>query len=154
MYEWHENPSSHERTIGSISTGESSTNDYFLDSSPDGKNVFFGTHSQLVPADKDEQGDLYDARIDGGFPAPIGAGPCEGDACQPTTPLPLFQAPATTTLSSSGDVTGEAPLPPPVVKKKTVVKCAKPKKLEHGKCVKPKKQARAKKAGHNGKAKR
>ena len=77
VYEWHENPSSHERTIGSISTGESSTNDYFLDSSPDGKNVFFGTHSQLVPADKDEQGDLYDARIDGGFPAPIGAGPCE-----------------------------------------------------------------------------
>ena len=67
-----------------ISTGQSSSNDYFLDSSPDGKNVFFGTHSKLVPADQDEEGDLYDARIDGGFPAPLGAGPCEGDAC--TTP--------------------------------------------------------------------
>ena len=31
--------------------------------SPDGHNVFFGTHSRLVPADTDTKGDLYDARV-------------------------------------------------------------------------------------------
>jgi len=120
VYEWEEDPSSHERAIGSISTGQSSSNDFFLDSSPDGRNVFFGTHSQLVPADKDEQGDLYDARIEGGFPAPLGAGPCEGDACDnpppaPSDPTPtLLPPPAPVSLA-----------PPPAVKPKALTKAQK-----------------------------
>jgi hypothetical protein len=90
-----------------ISTGQSSSNDYFLDSSPDGRNVFFGTHSKLVPADTDEQGDLYDARIDGGFPAPLGAGPCEGDACENPPPAPIDQTPASLSFSGPGDIATE-----------------------------------------------
>ena len=148
VYEWHENPATHQGSIGSISTGQSSTSDFFLDSSPDGQNVFFGTHSALVPADKDEQGDLYDARIEGGFPAPLGAGPCEGDACAPAPPLPLFQTPATNTLSSSGNLAGEAP-PPPVVKKTVTCKKGFVKKKVKTKteCIKkPKKKSKAKRA--------
>ena len=148
VYEWHEDPATHQGSLASISTGQSSTNDFFLDSSPDGKNVFFGTHSALVPADKDEQGDLYDARIEGGFPAPLGAGPCEGDACAPAPPLPLFQTPATNTLSSSGNLAGEAP-PPPVVKKTVTCKKGFVKKKVKTKteCIKkPKKKSKAKRA--------
>ena len=129
VYEWHEHKGSpsHEGTIGLISSGQSSTNDFFLDSSScmntkneavEGCNVFFGTHSQLVPADQDEEGDLYDARIEGGFPAPLAAAPCEGDACQPATPLPLFQTPATNTLASSGNLVVEPPPPTKTVTKK------------------------------------
>ena len=72
----------------------------------EGRNVFFGTHSQLVPADKDEQGDLYDARIEGGFPRPLGAGPCEGDACDNPPPAPSDPTP--TLLPSVGE--GGSPL--------------------------------------------
>ena len=103
-----------------ISTGQATSNDYFLDSSPDGKNVFFGTHSKLVPADQDEEGDLYDARIDGGFPAPLGAGPCEGDACDhppaaPPDPIPaLLAAPSAVNLATA---------PPPTKTVTKTVKC-------------------------------
>ena len=149
VYEWHEDPATHQGSLGSISTGQSSTDDFFLDSSPDGHNVFFGTHSKLVPADKDEQGDLYDARIEGGFPAPLGAGPCEGDACDhppaaPADPTPsLLAAPSAVNLAT-------AP-PPPAVKKAVTCKKGFVKKKVKTKteCVKPKKKARAKKASHD-----
>ncbi len=146
VYEWHENPATHEGAIGSISSGQSATNDFFLDSSPDGKNVFFGTQSKLVPADTDEEGDLYDARIEGGFPAPIGAGPCEGDACDNPPAAPVFQTPTSLSFAGPGNVSSVAAPPPPVVKK--TVKCAKPTKLSHGKCVKPKKSKKAKKSAY------
>lgn len=85
--------------ISLITTGQDTRDSFFLDSSPDGRNVFFGTHSHLVAADKDEQGDLYDARVEGGFPQPLGVGPCEGDACHhppaapPEPPLTLLPSP-------------------------------------------------------------
>ena len=137
VYEWHDG------AISSISSGQSSSDDFFLDSSPDGRNVFFGTHSALVLADNDSEGDLYDARIDGGFPAPLGAGPCEGDACQPAAPLPLFQTPATNTLASGGNLASEPP-PPPVKTVTRTVTCKKgfvKKKVKtKTECVKPKKK--------------
>ena len=34
VYEWEADPASHERAISSISPGQSSSNDFFLDSSP------------------------------------------------------------------------------------------------------------------------
>jgi hypothetical protein len=47
-----------------------------------GRDVFFTTADSLVPQDTDTQVDLYDARIDGGFPAPATPVPCMGDPCQ------------------------------------------------------------------------
>ena len=82
-------------------------------------NVFFGTTARLVPQDTDEEGDVYDARIDGGFPEPAGKGPCKGNACESPVPTPLFQAPATNTLASSGDITPEPTPSPSSIKKAT-----------------------------------
>lgn len=143
VYEWHEDPVSHDGTISLITTGQDTSDSFFLDSSPDGRNVFFGTHSQLVPADQDNQGDLYDARIEGGFPAPLGPGPCEGDACDNPPPAPSDPTPTLLPSVGGGNLLGV--VPPPVVKK-SAVKCAKPKKLKKGKCVKPRPKKKAKQA--------
>ena len=148
VYEWHEDPVSRKGAVSLITTGQDTSDSFFLDSSPDGKNVFFGTHSRLVPADQDNQGNLYDARIEGGFPAPLGAGPCEGDACQNPSPAPVYQTPTSLSFSGAGDVSNEtAPSTSKVTKKTVAGKCKKPKLLSHGKCLKPKKKAKkAKKA--------
>jgi hypothetical protein len=147
VYEWHENQASHEGAVSLITTGQDTNDSFFLDSSPDGKNVFFGTHSQLVPADQDNQGNLYDARIEGGFPAPLGAGPCEGDACQNPLPAPVYQTPTSLSFTGAGDLSSEPQPPTTTVRKKAASKCAKPKHLSHGKCLKPRQKAKkAKKA--------
>ena len=147
VYEWHESPVSHEGAIGLITTGQDTSDSFFLDSSPDGRNVFFGTHSRLVPADQDNQGNLYDARIKGGFPVPLGAGPCEGDACQNPSSAPVYQTPTSLSFSGAGDLSSEPQPSTSTVRKKAASKCVKPKRLSHGKCVKPKKKAKkAKKA--------
>jgi hypothetical protein len=72
----------------------------FID--PSGENVFFQTRDRLVAQDGDTQVDTYDARVDGGFPAPSVPVVCDGDACQgelSSTPVLLspgseFQAPS------------------------------------------------------------
>ncbi len=48
---------------------------------PSGRDVYFTTTAQLTTNDVDQQIDLYDARIDGGFDVAPPAG-CVGDACQ------------------------------------------------------------------------
>ncbi len=140
VYEWESDGSgSCTEAVGCvslISSGESSTDDYFLDSSPDGSNVFFGTHSKLVPGDNDEQGDLYDARIDGGFPPSSGTGPCEGDACDNPPGAPIDQTPASLTFNGPGNIPST---PPAVAKSKTKAKgvtCKKGDVKKKGKCVK------------------
>jgi hypothetical protein len=51
--------------------------------SASGGDIFFETTDQLVTQDTDTQVDLYDARVDGGFPAAVSSLPtCQGDACQ------------------------------------------------------------------------
>ena len=49
-----------------------------------GSDIFFETRSQLVGQDTDSLGDIYDARVDGGFPAPTPEPSCSGEACQGT----------------------------------------------------------------------
>lgn len=77
-----------------ISSGESELQTELLGASADGSNVFFATHANLVAQDTDTYGDVYDARIDGGFPAPAPPPPpcssCQGVG----SPPPLFNVPA------------------------------------------------------------
>jgi hypothetical protein len=47
-----------------------------------GEDIFFTTADALVGQDTDEDFDIYDARIDGGFPAPIAKPSCSGEGCQ------------------------------------------------------------------------
>jgi hypothetical protein len=49
---------------------------------PSGGDVFFTTADQLVPQDAESQMVLYDAREEGGFPAPLLAPGCVGETCR------------------------------------------------------------------------
>jgi hypothetical protein len=72
-----------------ISTGTSSADSLYLDSTPSGNDVFFVTSQALVPRDIDGAYDIYDARVGGGFPVPPTPAPsCQGDTCQPPPPSP------------------------------------------------------------------
>jgi Tol biopolymer transport system component len=65
-----------------ISSGRGATNSYFADASPSGNDVFFETGDRLVGEDEDDYADLYDARVDGGFPEPPPTASCEGESCR------------------------------------------------------------------------
>jgi len=78
-----------------ISTGTSNDNSKFVGASSDGDDVFLVTRQRLVPADRDENLDVYDARVGGGFQqADAAAAACDGDECQgearsgPAVPTP------------------------------------------------------------------
>jgi hypothetical protein len=70
-----------------------------------GEDVFFFTTDSLVPQDIDTQVSWYDAREEGGFPAPAVAAECVAEACQgPLGVAPTFAQPSTTTLAGSGNL--------------------------------------------------
>jgi hypothetical protein len=115
VYEWHEGH------IGLISSGKDPSPSFFLGASPDGANVFFGTHANLVPQDTDTSGDIYDARICTAVapcikPAEAGTAACEGDACQNPQPAPVDTAPGSLTFSGAGNFVGEIEAPPAATK--------------------------------------
>lgn len=83
--------------------------------SASGADVFFTTDTQLVGQDTDELADVYDARIDGGFPAPAAEPSCAGEACQgaPST-APVFSAPGSQSFTGGGNlVPGSTAFPAP-----------------------------------------
>jgi hypothetical protein len=89
-----------------ISGGTDPSDSYFMDASPSGQDVFFLTRQQLVGWDTDKNYDLYDARINGGFPEPSTATPpCAGDSCRGAAPpVPSTGAQATNSYRGPGDV--------------------------------------------------
>ncbi len=104
-----------------ITNGHGGYLNLLLGASSDGRDVFFYTSSQLVAQDRDTAGDIYDARIDGGFsPPPPGPVECEGDACSTPASPPNDQTPSSLTSTGNGNlVTGAV---------KSGAKPAKPKK--------------------------
>jgi hypothetical protein len=104
-----------------------------------GQDIYFQTPGALTPADGDDQVDVYDARIGGGFsfakePPCLGA----GGACQSHSPGPA---------PTPAPVTAKPPADPGNVKPKT---CPKGKvRKKNGKCVKKPKKHTGKK--HHGK---
>ena len=79
---------------------------YFMEASADGHDVFFITRDQLVGWDKDRQQDLYDARVGGGLPEPVGsAPPCTADACRgPQAAQHAFVPRGSSTFVGAGNV--------------------------------------------------
>jgi hypothetical protein len=133
-----------------ISTGTSPTASFFGDASASGNDAFIFTSQQLVPQDKDELVDAYDARVGGGIaaqhPAPE-LPPCEAEACRTAGTLaPPANGAGTGVFQGPGN-------PAPKFKQ-----CKKGKVLKKGRCVaKPHKKKHSKhkksthkKAGHNG----
>jgi hypothetical protein len=109
----------------------------FLDADTAGDNVFFTTRARLISEDRNEQTDVYDARVGGGFPHLVTQ--CTGTGCQgagPTTPA--FATPASTTFSAGGNF---APQPTTTLRKKRVLpRCKHGRVRRHRRCVRPKAQ--------------
>jgi hypothetical protein len=116
--------------ISLISPGTGSVDSNLLAVDQSGANVFFTTREALVPADKDELIDLYDARVDGGFPgeSETQRAECLGEACQPAPSAPGEVTPASAAFSGTGNLLEAAPRPAPR-------HCARGKVRRRGRCV-------------------
>ena len=111
-----------------------------VDISADGHDVFFKTTESLVTQDPGLR-DIYDARIEGGFP-PLPPKPiiCQGEAClEPPKPAPPAVTPASQ-AAGPGNPVWPNPKPKPrkcpkgkhKVKKNGKVRCVKNKKGKAG----------------------
>ena len=114
-----------------------------LGTTPSGGDVFFDTYSQLAPQDRDGSPDVYDARVDGGFPA-LAPAACSGTSCQgtPATP-PIFATPSSVTFNGVGNFPSSTV--PSLTKSKTKPR-VKPAKCKKGYVRKKSKCVRAAKA--------
>jgi hypothetical protein len=102
-------------TVSLLSSGaEQEGSSWLLDASPDGHDVFIGTEQPLVGWDTDRANDLYDVRIDGGFPEPSTTTPCgSSDSCSGAA---SSVAPASGVVSNTvlaGNPAVKPPPPPP-----------------------------------------
>ncbi len=87
--------------VSLISDGSSTLGAELDGTTPSGNDVFFNTAAQLVPQETDGYIDIYDARVNGGFPAGSGASPtCDSaQSCRTTiSPSEFFPVPSTSTL--------------------------------------------------------
>ncbi len=92
-----------------ISDGGVEGDSSFVDASPSGDDVFFETHEGLTGQDTGGKADIYDARIDGGFPSEVSPVPCAGETCRAPSPLGSgVMAPASVGLAGAGNLA-----PPP-----------------------------------------
>jgi len=101
VYEWRNGQ------LSLISPADSPFDAVLSGNSADGSDVFFATNQQVLPQDVDEVGDIYDARVDGGFPPPSGSAPaCDplSGACQAgATAPPSTPTSATVTFTGPGN---------------------------------------------------
>jgi hypothetical protein len=90
-----------------------------------GGDVFFSSGDQLVGQDTDTQVNVYDARVDGGFPAPVSPVECAGEGCLPgSSAPPPFGSATSSSVAGGGNL-----IPPPVVSPRVVEAKTKPKLL-------------------------
>jgi hypothetical protein len=128
-----------------LSTGQSGQPSYFVGASKDGSSAFIATTSKLVPADRDEVDDVYDAREGGGLASQYARPPVpcsSAEACKHSgSTVPSSTSPATSSFQGVGNAK------PKQCKKGYVAK--------KGKCEKKAKKHQKKKAKkHHHKAKR
>jgi hypothetical protein len=118
-----------------ISSGKSPADSQIVDASASGSDVFFATDSSLLPQDYGLR-DIYDARVNGGFPQPPPPPPsCEGEACQSAVVPPNDPTPASSAFDGAGNVQEGVTTKP---------RCAKGKARRKGRCVVKKHQKRGK----------
>jgi hypothetical protein len=80
--------------VGLLSSGTADGDSGILDASASGNDVFFLTMGKLSVLDRDDQFDVYDARVDG-IPAVLEpVKECAGEACQPAVGAPNDPTPA------------------------------------------------------------
>jgi hypothetical protein len=96
-----------------LSTGTAEAPSYFYEASSDGGDVYLITQQALTPGSNSEELAIFDARVDGGFPAPslTSSESCEGESCS----APQSIAPRPPAISS-GSISGQGNLEPAVAK--------------------------------------
>ncbi len=129
-----------------ITDGRGGYQNILLGTADEGRDVFIYTRSTLVaqtgrPEGSLGEGNIYDARVDGGFaPLPLRPTECEGDACSNPPGAPADVTPSSLTFSGQGNVTPGAASAPAekkvVVKKKHKVKKKARSKNKRGKTAK------------------
>jgi hypothetical protein len=93
-----------------ITNGRGGFLNLLLGSTPSGNDVFIYTNSELLPPDNDTAGDIYDARVNGGFaPPPPGPVECEASACSNPPGSPNDATPSSSTSTGNGNVAQPAP---------------------------------------------
>jgi hypothetical protein len=76
-------------TLHLLSSGTDPSDSYFIEAGPSGEDAFILTRQRLAGWDTDSAYDLYDARVDGGFPEPaVVPAPCAGESCHHAAPVP------------------------------------------------------------------
>lgn len=156
IYEWHAGQVyliSDGRDTGASGEGTAVSDVRLIGSDASGANVFFTTADQLTPSDTDTQVDVYDARVNGGFPAPVETQGCVEGECRgagslaPTLGEPvsrIFEGAGNTSLLPAGKPAASKP------KSKAGKRCGKGRKLSHGRCLKSsRKQAKRKDRPHS-----
>jgi hypothetical protein len=121
-YEWERDGTGNCREVAGcvylLSGGTSSTNSWLLGASASGDDVFVITRAQLVPQDRGETYDVYDARVEGvgQSSSPV----CTGGECQaaPST-VPGPETPSS--VMFNGPENPSPPVSGPVAKQKKVV---------------------------------
>jgi hypothetical protein len=115
-----------------------------LTSTPSGDDVFFSTVEKLAPQDRDGLPDVYDARVDGGFPT-IAPPACSGTSCQGVpASAPIFATPASVTFNGVGNFPPPASTPAATTKPKPKpTKCKRGFVKRRNKCIR---KPRAKKS--------
>jgi hypothetical protein len=124
-----------------ITDGQGGYMNLLLGSADEGRDVFVYTRSKLLAQDNDTSGDIYDARIGGGFPGPPPRPvECTGGACSSPPSAPNDSTPSSLRFSGNGNVTQPVTPASGTARKKKVVKKATKRKK------KPRKKTRAKRA--------
>ena len=86
--------------------GEGAPPAFFGDADLSGENVYLTTHGQLAPQDQDGLVDVYDVRVDGGFPADAPPPSCSGELCRgPATQPAPASAPGSSNFVGPADPT-------------------------------------------------
>jgi hypothetical protein len=137
-----------EGCISLISSGESSSDTEFLDADSTGANAFFDTNASLLPQDPGLY-DVYDARVNGGFPQPTPVAGCEGEACQGPLSPPVDATPGSSTYNGPGNLKEKRPASKHKKANKKKQKKHKKKTKKHKKKAKRKSGANGKKANRN-----
>jgi len=105
VYEWHDG------RVSLISDGASAHPARLMFSTASGRDVFFYTRERLVGWDKDDNVDIYDARIGGGFTEPAAQPPeCEGDGCRGSgSETPAIAGAGSAVFQGPGNPKADAP---------------------------------------------
>jgi Tol biopolymer transport system component len=92
VYEWNEG-----NTYLISPAGADVADAHYLENSADGSDVYFSTTEAVLPSDTNRGWvNIWDARVDGGFPGLSLPGPCASNECPVSPPLARTTPPSTT----------------------------------------------------------